>query len=120
MAENLIDFETTGILHEALEDGFIDVINEFIDSGKEITGQLLQIIEKSDFDNDKEKVRLLAHSLKGASGNIGAHLLSIKCQDLESNVHTLVAENITELVNEIKDIFMKTQDEYIRQFKMAT
>ncbi|HNN29485.1 MAG TPA: Hpt domain-containing protein [Agitococcus sp.] len=76
---NHLDMEQLNELKEVLEDEFQVLINTYL-----IDAQLrLKLIEEGLDTNNYEQVRLAAHSLKGASANIGALILAQLCEQLE-------------------------------------
>lgn len=111
---NLIDTETTTILLDALEDGFYDVVKEFIKVGRDIITQIEQQAVANTVDT--EKLIVLIHTLKGASGNIGACSLAEKCRILENQLHNKQALDINVQSNEIADIYSKTEAAFLQTF----
>ena len=76
---NHLDMEQLNELKEVLEDEFQVLINTYL-----IDAQLrLKLIEEGLDIKNYEQVRLAAHSLKGASANIGALILAQLCEQLE-------------------------------------
>ena len=76
---NHLDMEQLNELKEVLEDEFQILINTYL-----IDAQLrLKLIEEGLDTKNYEQVRLAAHSLKGASANIGALILAQLCEQLE-------------------------------------
>jgi len=76
---NHLDMEQLNELKEVLEDEFQVLINTYL-----IDAQLrLKLIEEGLDTKNYEQVRLAAHSLKGASANIGALILAQLCEQLE-------------------------------------
>ena len=76
---NHLDMEQLNELKEVLEDEFQVLINTYL-----IDAQLrLKLIEEGLDTQNYEQVRLAAHSLKGASANIGALILAQLCEQLE-------------------------------------
>ncbi|MCP5174378.1 MAG: Hpt domain-containing protein [Moraxellaceae bacterium] len=74
-----IDNEQLAELKEVLEDEFGILISTYLADAK----LRLQLIEQGLQNQDYEAVRLAAHSLKGASANLGALLLAQICERLE-------------------------------------
>ncbi len=116
--DNLIDYETTDMLLETLEEDFFEVIHEFIKSGDNISSQLKQQVDQG--INDIDTLIALSHTLKGASGNVGALLLSDICGKLETTLHEKQFTHISKHVAEIEQIYSKTKNEYLRVFKIAS
>ena len=74
-----IDNEQLAELKDVLEDEFGILISTYLADAK----LRLQLIEQGLQNQDYEAVRLAAHSLKGASANLGALLLAQICERLE-------------------------------------
>ena len=115
---NLIDIETTTILLDALEDGFYDIVNEFVKVGRDLISQIAQQAGADTVDT--EKLIVLVHTLKGASGNIGASSLAEKCQALETRLHNKQPLDINVHSHEIADIYSKTEAAFLQTFSKAS
>lgn len=74
-----LDTEQLAELKEVLEDEFDVLINTYLTDAQ----LRLQLIEQGIAAQNYEQVRLAAHSLKGASANIGALILAQLCEQLE-------------------------------------
>jgi HPt (histidine-containing phosphotransfer) domain-containing protein len=74
-----IDAEQLAELKEVLEDEFGVLISTYLTDAK----FRLQLIQNGINCQDYEAVRLAAHSLKGASANLGALILAQLCEKLE-------------------------------------
>ena len=74
-----IDNEQLAELKDVLEDEFGILISTYLADAK----LRLQLIEQGLQNQDYGAVRLAAHSLKGASANLGALLLAQICERLE-------------------------------------
>lgn len=74
-----IDTEQLAELKEVLEDEFGVLISTYLTDAK----FRLQLIQNGINSQDYEAVRLAAHSLKGASANLGAVILAQLCEKLE-------------------------------------
>jgi histidine phosphotransfer protein HptB len=74
-----IDTEQLAELKEVLEDEFGVLISTYLTDAK----FRLQLIQNGINSQDYEAVRLAAHSLKGASANLGALILAQLCEKLE-------------------------------------
>ena len=74
-----IDNEQLAELKDVLEDEFGVLISTYLTDAK----FRLQLIENGINSQDYESVRLAAHSLKGASANLGAIQLAQLCEKLE-------------------------------------
>ena len=97
---NHLDMEQLNELKEVLEDEFQVLINTYL-----IDAQLrLKLIEEGLDIKNYEQVRLAAHSLKGASANIGALILAQLCEQLEHDCKKLEYQNL-------KDVCLKITKE---------
>ena len=76
---NHLDMEQLNELKEVLEDEFQVLINTYLTDAQ----LRLKLIEEGLDIKNYEQVRLAAHSLKGASANIGALILAQLCEQLE-------------------------------------
>ena len=74
-----IDNEQLAELKDVLEDEFGILISTYLADAK----LRLQLIEQGLQNQDYDAVRLAAHSLKGASANLGALILAQLCEKLE-------------------------------------
>lgn len=74
-----IDTEQLAELKEVLEDEFSVLIETYLTDAK----LRLNLIKNGIATQDYEAVRLAAHSLKGASANLGALILAQLCEKLE-------------------------------------
>ena len=74
-----IDAEQLAELKEVLEDEFSVLIETYVTDAQ----FRLQLIQNGINNQDYEAVRLAAHSLKGASANLGALILAQLCERLE-------------------------------------
>ena len=74
-----IDTEQLAELKEVLEDEFSVLIDTYLTDAK----LRLNLIKNGIATQDYEAVRLAAHSLKGASANLGAQALAQLCEKLE-------------------------------------
>ena len=98
LPENLID------LNEALtrvggdEEFFIELLNDLAELGQDCLKKLKEAVNSS----DGELLRKTAHSLKGASGNLGAKELQKLAFDLEQNGRDNNFDNSASLINKIE------------------
>lgn len=97
-----IDNEQLAELKEVLEDEFGILISTYLTDAK----LRLTLIEQGLHTQDYEAVRLAAHSLKGASANLGALLLAQICERLE---HDCKAGHYAEC----EALFVQAQAEFV-------
>ena len=103
---NHLDMEQLNELKEVLEDEFQVLINTYL-----IDAQLrLKLIEEGLDTKNYEQVRLAAHSLKGASANIGALILTQLCEQLEHDCKVGQYKNLTEQLDILRGEFSNICD----------
>lgn len=95
---NHLDIEQLAELKEVLEDEFQVLINTYLADAQ----IRLALIEQGIAKQDYEQIRLAAHSLKGASANIGAVVLSNLCEQLEYDCKNKVGYNLTSTASMIR------------------
>ena len=96
---NHLDTEQLNELKEVLEDEFQVLINTYL-----IDAQLrLKLIEEGLDTKNYEQVRLAAHSLKGASANIGALILAQLCEQLEHDCKLQKYSDLDRLVISVSE-----------------
>ncbi len=98
-----IDAEQLAELKEVLEDEFGVLISTYLTDAQ----FRLQLIQNGINSHDYEAVRLAAHSLKGASANLGALLLAQLCEKLE---HDCKAGHY----QECNALFVEAQAEFVQ------
>ena len=75
-----LDSETISMLKEVMEDGFVTLLQTYLDDSKSRIAALHQALDAGDSD----AVRRTAHSLKGSSGNLGAKRMAELCLHVEN------------------------------------
>ncbi|MEX1033582.1 MAG: Hpt domain-containing protein [Cellvibrionaceae bacterium] len=93
-----IDPATLDMLEEVLEDGFIGLLETFIDDSR------VKIVSlKSGLaDANADVVRRSAHSLKGSSSNLGANPMAELCQRVEQQAREENLEGLDDIVEQIE------------------
>ena len=92
-----IDAEQLAELKEVLEDEFSVLIETYVTDAQ----FRLQLIQNGINNQDYEAVRLAAHSLKGASANLGAVILAQLCEKLEHDCKVGVYVNCNDILEKI-------------------
>lgn len=92
-----IDTEQLAELKEVLEDEFSVLIDTYLTDAK----LRLTLIRNGIATQDYEAVRLAAHSLKGASANLGALALAELCEKLEHDCKMGEYSRFSELIEKI-------------------
>lgn len=105
-----IDNEQLAELKEVLEDEFGILISTYLADAK----LRLQLIEQGLQNQDYDAVRLAAHSLKGASANLGALLLAQICERLEHDCKAGHYDNCEAYSRKIGEEFLVVNDELIQ------
>lgn len=94
----IINIEKFNELKKLLEDDFVDLVKGFIQDSQ----NRLQEIQKAFDNNDNAYGFDLAHSLKGASMNLGATYLAELCYELQEMCRGKKIHFQQELIHEIK------------------
>jgi HPt (histidine-containing phosphotransfer) domain-containing protein len=92
-----IDAEQLAELKEVLEDEFGVLISTYLTDAQ----FRLQLIQNGINSQDFEAVRLAAHSLKGASANLGALILAQLCEQLEHDCKVGIYVNCNDILEKI-------------------
>lgn len=79
MSDNHVDRKVLSDLQEVMEDGYLNLLETFIDDSER---RLLELCNA----RDAESLGQAAHSLKGSASNMGAHDLAELCRELEERV----------------------------------
>ena len=104
-----IDAEQLAELKEVLEDEFGVLINTYLTDAK----FRLQLIQNGINNQDYEAVRLAAHSLKGASANLGAVILAQLCEKLEHDCKVGQTQGCDILLKKMEVEFLTIQVELL-------
>lgn len=91
------DTEALTMLEEIMEDEFPELIQVFIDDSEPRISALLRAYEKQDCTSLRE----IAHSFKGASGNLSALPLADLCFKIEEKARDTNLEGIEPLISAI-------------------
>ena len=102
-----IDNEQLAELKDVLEDEFGILISTYLADAK----LRLQLIEQGLQNQDYDAVRLAAHSLKGASANLGALILAKLCERLEHDCRVGFYDNCVMYHQKIVAEFAIVKDE---------
>lgn len=107
----IIDLEMFNDLHSIMEDGFHDLLSQFIEETPLVLMNLNLAISSSDF----ERIFTLSHSIVGSTGNLGISQLSFLLQQISQAAKSENIELCTELgkkidvtYNETKEILLET------------
>ena len=92
-----IDAEQLAELKEVLEDEFGVLISTYLTDAQ----FRLQLIQNGINSQDFDAVRLAAHSLKGASANLGGLILAQLCEQLEHDCKVGIYVNCNDILEKI-------------------
>ncbi|MCJ8314328.1 MAG: Hpt domain-containing protein [Saccharospirillaceae bacterium] len=116
MSEELsahLDLDALEMLKEIMEDEFSLLINTFLNDAVERIEQINAAINAK----NSEDIRRAAHSFKGSSANIGAHVLQGLCLVLEDAGHngdtSLAPEMAKRIEQEFKIISQLLKSNYL-------
>lgn len=109
----ILDEDTLSTLQEIMQDELLEIIHVFIMT---IPSEL-EKLKAANGENDIKAVIAITHTIKGASGNIGASYLSFVCDKLESGLRQNKIEEPTEFIEEIEIGLSKTIEELKNRFK---
>ncbi|MGD8526055.1 MAG: Hpt domain-containing protein [Thioalkalispiraceae bacterium] len=101
---DLMNLETIKSLRSALDDGIGELFDQFINDCPDA----LHRLENAVAQNDVTEVNILAHYLKGSSGNLGAQAFSDACKALELQARDNKLLEPEAQIQTIKQLFDKT------------
>ncbi|MDD2105490.1 MULTISPECIES: Hpt domain-containing protein [Pseudomonas] len=105
MTDMHIDHKVLSDLREVMEDGYLQLVQTFLDDSERRLGQLHAA-------KSAEELRSAAHSFKGSSSNMGAVALANLCQQLEECARRPPLYGIEDLINRIDQEFLEVQGFY--------
>ncbi len=105
-----LNLEQLSELKEVLEDEFSVLITTYLEDAQLRQQMITAAISAKDYD----AARLAAHSLKGASANLGALMLAEICEHLEHDCRAGRYENCEVFSQQIGDEFAIVKTELLR------
>ncbi|AUA33875.1 MULTISPECIES: Hpt domain-containing protein [Pseudomonas] len=105
MADMHIDHKVLSDLREIMEDGYLQLVQTFLDDSERRLGQLHAA-------RSAVELGAAAHSFKGSSSNMGAVALATLCQELEDKARHPPLLGIEDLINRIDVEFAEVQRFY--------
>lgn len=105
-----LNLEQLSELKEVLEDEFSVLITTYLQDAELRQQMIAAAITVKDYD----AVRLAAHSLKGASANLGALMLAEICEHLEHDCRAGRYENCNNFNRQIVEEFAIVKTELLR------
>lgn len=94
MPDKHIDHKVLSELQDVMEGEYLTLLGVFLDDS-------LKRLDQLHAARSAEELRMVAHSLKGSSGNMGAQVLSDLCRQLEERVKQPPLLAIEDLINQI-------------------
>ncbi len=79
-----LNLTTLNELKEILEEGLDELLDEYLNDTPSQLAKLREAVEAGNTDT----IAMVAHTLKGSSGNLGIHAVYLLCQDLEQEAKT--------------------------------
>ncbi|MDP0498901.1 MAG: Hpt domain-containing protein [Verrucomicrobiota bacterium JB022] len=114
LAEPVVDREQFDMLVETGEDAAAELIQELLDLFREESGPRLDALQASLGQNDTVAIGKHAHSLAGASANLGALRLSKLCRKLETETNAGNLAALPEIARHIRAEY----DRAVQQFEV--
>ena len=105
MTDMHIDHRVLNDLREVMEDGYLKLVETFLEDSECRVGQLHAA-------KSAPELRAAAHSFKGSSSNMGATRLALLCGQLEERAQKKQLADIKELVIEINDEYQMVRRLY--------
>ena len=105
MADMHIDHKVLSDLREIMEDGYLQLVQTFLDDSERRLGQLHAA-------RSAVELGAAAHSFKGSSSNMGAVGLAELCRQLEERTRQLPLYGIEDLINQIDQEYQEVQRFY--------
>ncbi|MCW2267455.1 histidine kinase [Pseudomonas sp. MYb187] len=94
MTDNHIDRKVLSDLQEVMDDGYLHLLETFLDDSEKRLSQLHEAKNATELGH-------AAHSFKGSSSNMGALALAELCRQLEERVKQQPLYGIEDLINQI-------------------
>ncbi|CAI8815686.1 MULTISPECIES: Hpt domain-containing protein [Pseudomonas] len=94
MSDIHIDRKVLSDLQEVMEDGYLYLLETFLDDSEKRLSQLHEA-------KNADELAHAAHSFKGSSSNMGALALAELCRQLEDRVNNGPLQGIEDLINQI-------------------
>ena len=101
--EEVLDARVLAGLREYQRPGEPDFLTHLIGIFLDDLSVRLESIRSAQTQGDLETIRLAAHALKGASGELGAKRLQVLCAELEATARSGIIAAVQPAVREIED-----------------
>ncbi len=112
---NYLESTLVNELREIMEDDINFLFSAYIE---DCTAQLLELATSIE-QQDGDKVRRIAHSLKGSSRNVGASVFSDHCEKLERNAREGMTDTWISLLKEIENCFIETKNQIQKEILLT-
>jgi two-component system, sensor histidine kinase and response regulator len=99
----VLDAQVLAGLREYQRPGEPDFLTHLISVFLDDLSLRLESIRNAQTQGDLETLRLAAHALKGASGELGAKRLHVLCAELEATARSGILAAVHPLVREVED-----------------
>ncbi|WDY59486.1 Hpt domain-containing protein [Pseudomonas sp. PSKL.D1] len=106
MTDSHIDHKVLGDLREVMEDGYLQLLDTFLEDSERRLSQLHGA-------KSADELGMAAHSFKGSSSNMGAVGLAQLCQQLEDRVKERPLYGIEDLINRIDQEYVEVRRFYV-------
>jgi HPt (histidine-containing phosphotransfer) domain-containing protein len=103
-------------LADGASDFVIQLVDQYLAEGKSRIAALKDALER----RDGPGVRLAAHSLRGASGTVGANRLAAMCEELETLARASTFDGTRALFAAIGEEFTRVQEALLETSKLVT
>lgn len=110
MIASCLDLETISTLQEIMPDEYQEIVALFI----ETTPEQIQSMRTHYQQADRSSFVAVVHTVKGASGNIGASRLFEECERLEDGMRSNVISDASQHIDLIERLYHETRDEFLR------
>jgi len=106
--DDLLDVNTLNGIRALQNPQSPNILEQLFEIYRSTAAELLQNLDRSIQDGSCDEVREFAHSLKSASGNIGARKIFELCVKLEEMGRDKEIDGASEILTEIEQLFPKT------------
>jgi len=103
--DNLLDVNTINGIRALQSPQSPNILEQLFDIYRSTTTELLQKLDRSIQDGSCDEIREFAHSLKSASGNIGARKIFELCAKLEDMGRDKEIDDASEILEEIRYLY---------------
>jgi len=109
---NLLDAETISTFLEMGNEVIASLVDLYIDNS---TGEIENMVQAAR-DGSMDNIKKVAHSLKGASLNMGASAMGRLCLEIERNARENNLEGVREQINRLSGLLESTRQAYLKTY----